>query len=288
MENGRKKVSERHGYTPVREQLQFECMDEACKNIIWNCIQLLFWRDDIIDDLNNSLHVMKLLPSESRFMELIWFQFLKKPIHSMPNRLKKAYNALWEVYNSFIWYEVFDFLEFISCQYGLFNVNPGFNIFKKRINGVLKREGSAYRFVDGHITPITSEAEIEAIESNIEDEAYPGVQAHIKSALELLSRREEPDFRNSMKESISAIESICQVISSDKDAPLGQILKQLNLHPALKNGFGNLYGYTSNEEGIRHALFENETELNLEDALYFLVSCSAFINYLKAKFPKQA
>ena len=43
-----------------------------------------------------------------------------------------------------------------------------------------------------------------------------------------------------------------------------------------------LYGYTSDADGIRHALLD-ESDLDFEDAKFMLVSCSAFTNYLKGK-----
>ena len=33
--------------------------------------------------------------------------------------------------------------------------------------------------------------------------------------------------------------------------------QQRSLHPALRQAFNNLYGYTSDEEGIRHPLLDN-------------------------------
>lgn len=57
------------------------------------------------------------------------------------------------------------------------------------------------------------------------------------------------------------------------------------MHPALKGSFEKLYGYTSDAEGIRHALLD-EPNLDFEDAKFMLVSCSAFVNYLKAKAAK--
>jgi len=44
-----------------------------------------------------------------------------------------------------------------------------------------------------------------------------------------------------------------------------------------------LYGYTSDSGGIRHALSDEDVTPTFEDAKFMLVSCSAFINYLKAK-----
>ncbi len=62
--------------------------------------------------------------------------------------------------------------------------------------------------------------------------------------------------------------------------------ENVGLHPALKKAFNNLYGYTSDAKGIRHALLE-EAELYPEDAKFMLVSCSAFVNYLVSKISKK-
>lgn len=64
-----------------------------------------------------------------------------------------------------------------------------------------------------------------------------------------------------------------------------EVEKKIELHPALKEAFNKLYGYTSNADGIRHALLEEDT-LDFEDAKFMLVSCSAFINYLHPKASK--
>ncbi len=64
-----------------------------------------------------------------------------------------------------------------------------------------------------------------------------------------------------------------------------EVEARIGLHGALKEGFSNLYGYTSSAEGIRHALLD-ESELSFEDAKFMLVSCSAFVNYLIVKAEK--
>jgi len=104
--------------------------------------------------------------------------------------------------------------------------------------------------------------------------------------LDLLADRKSPDYRNSIKESILAVESLCQLITGNTKVTLGQALKDIEnkviIHSALKKSFSNLYGYTNDADGIRHALLD-ESNLNFEDAKFMLVSCSAFINYLKSK-----
>ncbi len=155
-------------------------------------------------------------------------------------------------------------------------------------NSVLKQELSAYRFVGGNITPLTSEEEISEIDQALQIPLKP-VSIHLETALKLLADRQSPDYRNSMKESISAVEAICKLIANDPKATLGKALKEIEnkieLHPALKKAFDNLYGYTSEADGIRHNLLD-ETKLDFEDAKFMLVTCSGFINYLIAKSSK--
>jgi HPt (histidine-containing phosphotransfer) domain-containing protein len=59
----------------------------------------------------------------------------------------------------------------------------------------------------------------------------------------------------------------------------------LGIHHALKKGFSLIYGYTSDEGGIRHAMI-GENKCDFDDAKYMLVSCSAFLNYLAGKASK--
>lgn len=79
---------------------------------------------------------------------------------------------------------------------------------------------------------------------------------------------------------------MAKIVANEPKATLGDALKALErngkLHPALKEAFLKLYGYTSDAQGIRHALVD-EANLSQADARYFLVVCSAFINLLKAQ-----
>jgi len=69
---------------------------------------------------------------------------------------------------------------------------------------------------------------------------------------------------------------------------LNEILKQeasgYRLIEGTVTAFDKLYGYTSDADGIRHALLE-EVTLDFDDAKFMLVACSAFVNYIRAKVP---
>ena len=60
---------------------------------------------------------------------------------------------------------------------------------------------------------------------------------------------------------------------------LRQLKKKIKIHPALEQAFIKLYGYTSNREGVRHALIE-EQSVSSAEARFMLVCCSAFVNYI--------
>jgi hypothetical protein len=61
-----------------------------------------------------------------------------------------------------------------------------------------------------------------------------------------LSDRRTPDYRNSVKESIYAVESLVATLVGIEKGTLGQWIKKLEeeigLHPALWTAFSSLYG----------------------------------------------
>jgi hypothetical protein len=161
--------------------------------------------------------------------------------------------------------------------------------FFRVMNETFEKEYIGYRFLEGYIVRITDEIELKEI-ADACNTVYDGARSHMKKAVRYLADRETKDYKNCIKESISAVESVCKVITGKDKAVLGDALvileKNRALHPALKGGFNRLYDYTSGEGGIRHSekLFESDVSFN--EAKYFLVSCSAFVNYLIAEYAK--
>ena len=163
--------------------------------------------------------------------------------------------------------------------------------YEQDLNNIFEREFCGYRLVGGYITPITSEHEMEAIEAATKT-PLSTINKHIQTAHKHLSDRDNPDYRNSIKESISAVESICKKIVNDPDTTMSKALKKIEerekieIHPDMKEAFKKLYHYTSDSGGIRHALTDQKIQPNFDDAKFMLVSCSAFINYLVSKAAK--
>lgn len=276
------KFSQRIGKVSATKHLQIESIDDELKNGLWNGIKLY-----ILDNLSkHSQYKFDI------FCSILWHHHYRLPIDTIP---QYDYQSEKIIRNSFYngqWYEAYDLLEFLAnIDSDSFRINT--YEFKEFCNVIFVREFSGYRFIDDKISPITNENEIQEIQNAINQSGHfsslRGANIHLKSALEKLSDKKVPDYRNSIKESISAIESVAKAISENgKDslgAALDKIKGKIKLHAALEKGFKQLYGYTSDSDGIRHALMEDHN-CDFEDAKYMLVSSSAFINYLIVKADK--
>ncbi|MBM4056329.1 MAG: hypothetical protein FJ264_16990 [Planctomycetes bacterium] len=267
--------SQRKGLKAVKKLIQIDNIDDDLLNGLWNALTIYYWGKTSEYAFSKDLYIL---------FKRLWHSYFKKPIDTLSSNWEISYQEIREYYFNCSWFEVYDFIEFIANNYPNQSTNK---IFINFSNNVLERELSAYRFIDGKITQITAKEEIDEIEEALEaTKSLKTVFLHLKSALNLFADRKFPDYRNSIKESISALEAICNLIAKDTKATLGQALKEIEkkmtLHPALRKAFDSLYGYTSNAEGIRHALLDEPT-LDFEDAKFMLVSCSGFINYLLAK-----
>jgi hypothetical protein len=278
------KFSEKYGFTPVRSVLQTGSMEIGLRNRLWNLICATYFAT--VPKIRYRDHLSTYPDVEATF-QAIWHRHLRKTTDSIALSSIDALQDLRELYFNFKWYEVYDLIQFLAEFDPVPHLRDGFITI---MNDILKEELSGYQFVSGQIVQITSEEEVAEIERalSVPDSLKP-VREHLKQALTLLASKTNPDYRNSIKESISAVESLCKIIAKMRKASLPDALaaieKKTTLHASLKQGFIKLYGYTSDADGIRHALME-EPNLDIEDAKFMLVSCSAFVNYLVVKAQK--
>lgn len=271
--------SKREGYKKTLNEIQIESMNDDLRNSLWNSFLLTYF-EKTQKATNRNGYI-----SDSFIYYIykpLWIDFFKKPIDTIPNNLWDLRDFISNYYFNYNFYEIFDFIEFFSTNGRFSGIAQD---FVNMCNVVLEKEMSAYRIVGGKVTKVISDIEINEIEEAI-DNPFKPVKEHLKQALDLLSDRKNPDYRNSIKESISAVESLSKLITGDEKATLGQSLKEIEkeigVHPALKSAFMNLYGYTSDADGIRHALMD-ETTIGFQDAKFMLVSCSAFVSYVISK-----
>ena len=268
--------SEKYGYKQMKK-IQVKSISKELRNRIWN----LFYQEEIkpyeesfLDDFLSGEATI-----EEKIVDKLGFS-----INSVtpPKTRLRTY-----IEQSAKWYEVYDVVEI----YISFLEEKEREQRTKQLNTIFEQEKSGYRIVLGEVTPITNDAEIETIEQAATT-PYDSVNQHISKALAHYADLKNPDYENSVKEAISAVEAMCCIITgtSGKQATLGNAIKKLedkgvHIHGGMKQGFKDLYGYASDENGIRHG-GKDFKSVPPEDAKFMLISCSAFVNYLIEKWSK--
>ncbi|WP_141228915.1 AbiJ-NTD4 domain-containing protein [Pseudomonas sp. Irchel s3b2] len=274
--------SQRMGLAPATKIIQANGMDLELRISLWNVLTETYW--SMYAPADKGYRFVRGSNFDT-YAKALYSLHYKKPVDTIDLRWDAFLLVVRQNFFGCTWDRVYSFVEFTvehGPQYKTERTDRAAR-FIRLCNQVLDRENSAYRFVAGKITEITSPEEIKEIEDAITNAStYAGVTTHLQTSLGFLTNRENPDYRNSIKESISAVESLAKQLVGSSSATLDGALKILEnshkLHPALKKAFSSLYGYTNDSDGIRHALMDI-SELTKADARFMLICCSAFINF---------
>jgi len=271
--------SERLGFKKPKLELQFDEVDQPLKNRLWNILLFNYFFDVAISGHEQNFYYSDYF---EKITSILWQDYFKFAIDDRPEFSDHARAYIKKYFLSSNFPETYDFIEFMASLAE--EEKP--SVFCVACNKILEREKSAFRFIGQQLAQIANKTEIAEIEKAQSQQDSKSVSTHIDTAVACYSNREKPDYRNSIKESILAVEAAAIKITEKPKATLGAALKELRksnaLPTVLNEGFTKLYGWTSGPNGIRHAL-EDETNVGEAEARYMLVSCSAFSNYLLSK-----
>ncbi len=274
------------GFEPLEMPLQIDSINNSLKTRLWNVFQECF-----ISRIP-SMSTGSIAPRA--FYRKVWDDFFNMDLDRLtPNHEYGAVSKQIKEYFFSIngaWYKPYQIMEYCVAQYPF---NSNLLELHEKVNKVMEQEFGAFRMIMGKFAPITNSHEIqeiaEALNASSKFTMLEPCNIHLSASLSKLSDKSKPDYRNSIKESISAIEALVKIITNQPKATLGTALEKVkdsaNVHSALIEGFKKLYGYTSDAHGIRHGLIDQDT-CDFDDAKYMLVSISAFINYLISKSQK--
>lgn len=265
--------SQRQGLNESIELRTDEMTDEV-RNRLWNKIKIY------IDSFSSGYL------DRDGLLKYLWDRFFKEDVDSLKHNSgysSGSYYYIGQIKSKFFqleWYGIYDFLEFLLSVKNYKKV-----VFVDMINEIFTDERVPYKIIGCCVTPLISGEQAEEVQIAIENR-YAEVSGHIKKALEFYKKRPVADYKNSIKESISSIEALARIALNKPNATLGALSKSLNIHPAFKKAINELYGWTSDEGGIRHS--ENGKEFNTgeEEARFMLVECSALVNYIISRNEK--
>lgn len=278
--------SERLGYSKPKLALSEDQISDPLRAKCWNCIYKIYFSD--IYGRSAGYGGASYSGSFSEITDRLRYAFFeisydKKP---GPDREREIIRE-WFFNSKFP--KFYDFIEFLSSAES--RASDEYSIeyrrrraYEKWINEILEGEKAVFRFVDHKLTKIVEAHEIHEVECATNfDTPFSN---HISAALLLYSKRPDPDFRNAIKESISAVEAAAKMYCGDKSADLERALakldEQIGLHKQVLAAFKNLYRWTSAADGIRHGMMD-EPNLTEHETRFMIIACSAFCNLLAAQ-----
>jgi hypothetical protein len=202
---------------------------------------------------------------------------LHRPIDEFSTDLGEIETELKPIFMAGSYVQILGFFAFViahpNCPYE----------FAERVNGVLNFAHSPYRVHERIIVPFGSAAELETVKAAFADLAaseFHGARQHLRNAAEQLTAGKYPD---SIRESIHAVESVTRVLepAGDFGKALARLETKVKIHGGMKAGFRSLYGFTSDEKGIRHPLLDDpESKVDEADALFMIGACASFVSFL--------
>jgi hypothetical protein len=265
------------GVEPLPSQLQLREVSQELRAVLWNTIRGRLQSCTKRSDYGKA------------YLDSPWFLILRdehvyrqhKMVDDWINVAEDRSREVRRIFEHGDYIAIFGWLEFVlkhpSCPQDL----------HKQIEGNLRYSRAAYRVIDKQvICPIASTAEHATIVkafADLDATQFKGARAHLRNAASNLTAGE---FADSVRESIHAVESVCQTLdpSADLSKALARLEQKISIHGGMRKGFTSLYGYTSDEDGIRHALLEGgQARVDEADALFMIGACAAFVSYLLNK-----
>lgn len=280
----RQSFSERNGYVDPTDVMILGEVPKVVANAISSALCRVF------QEFKLNIWV---LPGEishqQTLAQAIWTDVMNEDLAKYDLMFDRGYKDIsnWITSDSTPWYRKLDLVEFISEKLSSLNKFKS-EQFVEEINEQFERLKFGYRLISGTVVDIVSEDEIKSIQTAI-DNSMEQVAGHLKKALALHSKRPKPDYANSIKESITAVEAYLRNATGKNK--FGDALKEWqrkysNIHPILYTAMDKLHAYTNQPDvGARHALMDSSSEYipQSSESMYMLVTCSAFINYLRSK-----
>lgn len=258
--------SSRYGYKN-NQIMQIESLDESTRNRLY------------IHVVHECGLIYTFGSQDDSKVILFWSDFLQEKIASIDQFI----DTVEYFFSSGAWNEIMDCIEFVYKNF--FSVINS-QKYRSGVNQIFEENLVGYRLVNGFVVPITNQTEIDEIMDAVNTDVSTASD-HINSAIKLFSERRNPDYHNIIKESISAVEAMLRFVTKRISGTLGYLLDELSkkhqIDPELRKGWKGIYGFVSNRGGIRHSKKPADTEVDFNDAKYFLVISSAFVNYLKSK-----
>ncbi len=262
------------GAEPLPTQLQPKELSSELRALLWQVVHQSLARDTM--GRPHGISTLGPMWANILFAKHVFRDH--KMADDFENNANDLYKQTKNIFSAGDYLKVFGFLQFVlrhqNCPHG----------FAEEIDRALSTGRAAYRVLDEKtIIPISSEVERATLERAFVDIAateFQGARSHLHTAGSDLT---SGSYASSIRESIHAVESVARTLapSGELSGALAKLEKSFGIHGALKKGFLSIYGYTSDENGIRHPLLDDpQARVDEADALFMIGACAAFVSYM--------
>ena len=283
MDNGRYSFSQAQGYEEIPGPLTLEALPKDARTRIWNLFFVHLQKSMSTYSITGESWIdgdwVRIFQDEHATFDTI------RALDDWRTDFRPFCENLRERIESLPFNKVFDLIQFVlrhpRCPLG----------FVTEMRSTFTDSHLAYTIDVGPSptivpapTPEEGVAIVESLQS-LRKAGLDGSAAHLCKASECIN---EGDWAGSVRESIHAVESVARQLDPEAAQTLGPALKSIErggaLHQALKKAFDTLYGYTSNEQGIRHALLDQtDAKVGQDEAMFMFGACASFASYLWRK-----
>ena len=274
--------SQRYGYEPLPEPMRIEELSKGLRTELWNAVRRL-----LLDEKQKHGQLTHFNGETRRFVERVLGRWSGQPEDEMPYRIESVMNVFKDAFGDANFNRVLDLMEVLISDIRVESV------FIIAVERSFEEHAAAYWLNTNGMPlqffPRTSKEQGDAVRAGIEtlhENKMDGAASHLRKASEGMR---SGDYGDSIRESIHAVESVARLIDPEAKKTLGPALDSLERagllkHTALKDAFKKLYGYTSDEQGIRHSLVDQSSaDVDLDEALFMFGACASFAAYLATK-----
>ena len=281
--------SQMHGYEEIPSQLQLEQLPVSARTKIWNLFHIHMH--------SNSGYVIgyfELIDNWKAIMQSVFGDFFCRPLDDWDPKFNFNRAQIRQFIETQAFNKVFDLIQFVM------NHSQCSSDFIESMKRVFESCRLAYA-IDYDLTmnyekqsptivPIsTPEAGSSLLKSlkNLRECGLTVAVDHLHKSSKCIN---DSDWEGSIRESVSAVESVLRSIDPNASSDMNKALNSLEkmhgpIHPALKKGITKIYGYASDLPGARHSKVEGrDSNAGLEEALLLLGICASFANYFWQKF----
>lgn len=280
--------SQRNGYAEVPPQLKIGVVSDDLRRLLGLAIS---------NEMHRKIQDNTFVEYKSNIGKVFkhdWYYFTKDIYVRLFKKKSENYSPIVDVINKYFIDtchcaeigSLFDLIEFFARK----SMTSKLMIsqeFHDDLHNAFIDARTAYRLMDGQIMAIGTEEQGEAVQnalSNTKEYGADAARSHLISSGVALRNGEWSD---SIRESIHSVESVALLLNNGANTlgdALNKIEKKGQVHPSLKKAFRTLYGYTSDQDGVRHAkVYEDTVKVDEADALFMLGACASFVSYLLAR-----